>query len=239
MVARGDLGVELPPAQVPIIQRRIVRACRREGKPVVVATQMLESMTTSPVATRAEASDVATAVYEGSDAVMLSAESASGNFPREAVTMMDSIIRGVEGDIDFQTPANEKHGESGASHADAICSALRLVARLVLATATIAYTRSGFTSLRAARERPAAPILSLTPLIATARQLTPVWGIHSVVVENEITDEASMTKLACDAALAGDFGKPGDNIVIVAGIPFGASGTTNLLRIAGLPEASL
>jgi pyruvate kinase len=239
MVARGDLGVELPPAQVPIIQRRIVRACRREGKPVVVATQMLESMTTSPVATRAEASDVATAVYEGSDAVMLSAESASGNFPREAVIMMDSIVRGVEGDIDFQTPANERHGESSASHADAICSALRLVAGLVLATATVAYTRSGFTSMRAARERPAAPILSLTPRIATARQLTPVWGIHSVVVENEITDEASMTKFACDAALAGDFGKPGDNIVIVAGIPFGASGTTNLLRIARLPEVSL
>jgi pyruvate kinase len=239
MVARGDLGVELPPAQVPIIQRRIVRACRREGKPVVVATQMLESMTTSPVATRAEASDVATAVYEGSDAVMLSAESASGNFPREAVTMMDSIIRGVEGDIDFQTPVNETPGRCGVSHADAICSALRLVARLVLATATVAYTRSGFTSMRAARERPAAPILSLTPLIATARQLTPVWGIHSVVVKNEVTDEASMTKLACDAALAGDFGKPGDNIVIVAGIPFGVSGTTNLLRVAGLPEASL
>jgi pyruvate kinase len=239
MVARGDLGVELPPAQVPIIQRRIVRACRREGKPVVVATQMLESMTASPVATRAEASDVATAVYEGSDAVMLSAESASGNFPREAVTMMDSIIRGVEGDIDFQTPVNETPGKCGVSHADAICSALRLVARLVLATATVAYTRSGFTSMRAARERPAAPILSLTPLIATARQLTPVWGIHSVVVKNEVTDEASMTKLACDAALAGDFGKPGDNIVIVAGIPFGVSGTTNLLRVVGLPEASL
>src|SRR5258706_7391854 len=117
MVARGDLGVELPPAQVPIIQRRIVRACRREGKPVVVATQMLESMTTSPVATRAEASDVATAVYEGSDAVMLSAESASGSSPREAVTMMDSIIHGVEGDIDFQAPASERQGESGASHA--------------------------------------------------------------------------------------------------------------------------
>jgi pyruvate kinase len=239
MVARGDLGVELPPAQVPIIQRRIVRACRREGKPVVVATQMLESMTTSPVATRAEASDVAAAIYEGSDAVMLSAESASGSFPREAVTMMDSIIRGVEGDIDFQAPDKAGHAMSGASHADAVCSALRLVAQLVLATATIAYTRSGFTSMRAARERPAAPILSLTPLIATARRLTPVWGIHSVVVENEITDEASMTKLACDAALAGEFGKPGDNIVIVAGIPFGASGTTNLLRIAGLPTAAI
>ena len=237
MVARGDLGVELSPAQVPIIQRRIVRACRREGKPVVVATQMLESMTTSPVATRAEASDVATAVYEGSDAVMLSAESASGNFPREAVTMMDLIIRGVEGDSDVRISTDEKDEEAGASHADAICSALRLVARLVLATATVAYTRSGFTSMRAARERPAAPILSLTPLIATARQLTPVWGIHSVVVDNEIIDEASMTKLASDAAIAEGFGKPGDNIVIVAGIPFGVSGTTNLLRVAALFSA--
>jgi pyruvate kinase len=187
------------------------------------------------VATRAEASDVATAIYEGSDAVMLSAESASGKFPREAVTMMDSIIRGVEGDIDSRASADARPAMSGASHADAICSALRLVAELVLATSTVAYTKSGFTSMRAARERPVAPILSLTPLISTARQLSPVWGIHSVVVENEITDEASMTKLACDAALAGDFGKPGDNIVIVAGIPYGESGTTNLLRIASLP----
>jgi pyruvate kinase len=237
MVARGDLGVELPPEDVPIIQRRIVRACHREGKPVVVATQMLESMTTSPVPTRAEASDVATAVYEGSDAVMLSAESASGSFPREAVTMMDSIIRGVEGDTDVRPRDNARQEKSRTSHADAICSALRLVAQLVSAKATIAYTRSGFTSMRAARERPVAPILSLTPLMATARQLTPVWGIHSVVVENEITDEASMTRLACDAALAGDFGKPGDNIVIIAGIPFGVSGTTNLLRIVALPGA--
>jgi len=236
MVARGDLGVELPPAQIPIIQRRIVRACHREGKPVVVATQMLESMTTSPVATRAEASDVATAVYEGSDAVMLSAETASGHYPREAVAMMDAIIHGVEGDVDFQRTGNERLGESGACHADAICSALRLVAQLVSATATIAYTRSGFTSMRAARERPVAPILSLTPMIGTARRLTPVWGVHSVVLEHEITDEASMTELACGAALAGGFGKSGDNIVIVAGIPFGTSGTTNLLRVAKLPK---
>ncbi|MEH2568768.1 pyruvate kinase [Bradyrhizobium sp. AZCC 2289] len=237
MVARGDLGVELPPAQVPIIQRRIVRACRREGKPVVVATQMLESMTASPVPTRAEASDVAAAVYEGSDAVMLSAESASGRFPVESVVMMDSIIHGVENDAHTQTLTGLKPEDFRASHADAICSALRLVAKLVSATATIAYTKSGFTSMRAARERPLAPILSLTPSIATARQLTPVWGIHSVVVETEITDEASMTQLACDSALAGDFGKPGDNIVIIAGIPFGVSGTTNLLRVVTLSSA--
>jgi pyruvate kinase len=167
--------------------------------------------------------------------VMLSAETASGRYPREAVAMMDSIIRRVEGDVDVQRPHNETR-ESGASHADAICSALRLVAQLVSATATIAYTRSGFTSMRAARERPAAPILSLTPMRATARRLTPVWGVHSVVLEHEIADEASMTELACDAALAGDFGKSGDNIVIVAGIPFGASGTTNLLRVVKLPN---
>jgi pyruvate kinase len=235
MVARGDLGVELPPAQVPIIQRRIVRACRREGKPVVVATQMLESMTASPVPTRAEASDVAAAVYEGSDAVMLSAESASGRFPVESVVMMDSIIHGVENDA--HTLTGPKPEDFRASHADAICSALRLVAKLVSATATIAYTKSGFTSMRAARERPLAPILSLTPSIASARQLTPVWGIHSVVVETEITDEASMTRLVCDSALAGDFGKPGDNIVIIAGIPFGVSGTTNLLRVVTLSPA--
>jgi pyruvate kinase len=237
MVARGDLGVELPPAQVPIIQRRIVRACHREGKPVVVATQMLESMTTSPVPTRAEASDVAAAVYEGCDAVMLSAESASGCFPFEAVVMMDSIIHSVEGDTLTQNSTGPKPDDFRASHADSICSALRLVARLVSATATIAYTKSGFTSMRAARERPFAPILSLTPSIATARQLTPVWGVHSVVVETEINDEASMTKLACELALAGDFGKPGDNIVIIAGIPFGVSGTTNLLRVATLSQA--
>jgi pyruvate kinase len=238
MVARGDLGVELPPAQIPMIQRRIVRACRLEGKPVVVATQMLESMTTSPVPTRAEASDVAAAVYEGADAVMLSAESASGRFPLESVVMMDSIIRGVEGDTNSQNQTGPEQEGFRANHADAICSALRLVAKLVSATATIAYTKSGFTGMRAARERPFAPILSLTPSIATARQLTPVWGIHSVVVQNEVTDEASMTKLACDLALAGNFGKPGDNVVIIAGIPFGVSGTTNLLRVVALSATS-
>jgi len=237
MVARGDLGVELAPAQVPMIQRRIVRACHREGKPVVVATQMLESMTISPVPTRAEASDVAAAIYEGSDAVMLSAESASGRFPLESVVMMEQIIRGAEGDPHSQNPAHPKQGDLRTNHPDAICSASRLVAELVSATATVAYTKSGFTSMRAARERPFAPILSLTPSIATARQLTPVWGIHSVVVD-EVTDEASMTKLACDLALAGDFGKPGDNIVIIAGIPFGVSGTTNLLRVVALSAGS-
>lgn len=237
MVARGDLGVELPPERIPMIQHRIVRVCRREGKPVVVATQMLESMTVSPTPTRAEASDVATAVYEGSDAVMLSAESASGRYPCEAVTMMDSIIRGAEGDASarFQSDA-EPGGYHHMTHADAICSALRLAARLISAKATVTYTESGLTSMRAARERPSAPILSLTPSISTARQLALVWGIHSVVVD-EIAYEASMTQLACRAATTEAFARAGENIVIVGGIPFGVSGSTNLLRTVLLPNA--
>jgi pyruvate kinase len=235
MIARGDLGVELPLERVPIIQYRIVRACRRAGKPVVVATQMLESMTSSPVPTRAEASDVATAIYQGSDAVMLSAESASGRFPREAVTMMDLIIRSAEGDASAGSYAEPDQHRVDVGHADAICSALRVAAQLISAKATVAYTKSGSSSLRAARERPSAPILSLTPSVSTARQLTPVWGIHSIVVD-EITDEASMTKLACDAVVGVGLGAAGDNIVIIAGIPFGVSGTTNLLRTVTLPE---
>ena len=235
MIARGDLGVELPLERVPIIQYRIVRACRRAGKPVVVATQMLESMTSSPVPTRAEASDVATAIYQGSDAVMLSAESASGRFPREAVTMMDLIIRGAEGDASAGPNAEPGQQRVDVGHADAICSALRVAAQLISAKATVAYTKSGSSSMRAARERPSAPILSLTPSVSTARQLTPVWGIHSIVVD-EITDEASMTKVACDAVVGVGLVAAGDNIVIIAGIPFGVSGTTNLLRTVTLPE---
>ena len=234
MIARGDLGVEVPLERVPIIQRQILRVCRRQGTPVVVATQMLETMTTSPVPTRAEASDVATAVFEGADAVMLSAESASGRYPCEAVSMMNSIIRGAEGEANAGLYCKAERDGRRRNHADAICSALGVTAHLIAAKVTVTYTKSGSSSIRAARERPSAPILSLTPSISTARQLAPVWGIHSLVVD-EIADEASMTKLACDAALSGGFGKAGDNIVIIAGIPFGVSGTTNLLRTATLP----
>ncbi|AWN35069.1 pyruvate kinase [Methylobacterium radiodurans] len=234
MVARGDLGVEMPTEEVPIVQRTIIRSCRREGKPVIVATQMLESMTASPVPTRAEASDVATAVYEGADAVMLSAESASGAYPREAVAMMDSILRRVERDPQYRVLLDGQHGAPRATLADAICCALRRTAHVINARATVSYTRSGSTSLRAARERPVAPILSLTPSIDTARRLTVAWGIHSVVVENEASDEASMTELACEAVVEEGFAEAGDNIVITAGVPFGVSGTTNLLRLATL-----
>ena len=231
MVARGDLGVEMRPEQVPTVQRRILRACRRAGKPVIVATQMLESMIASPVPTRAEASDVATAVYEGADGVMLSAESASGLFPLEAVDIMDRIIREVEHDEHYRKLTDAQHSEPKATAADAISYSLREAAHIVSAKATVIYTSSGSSSIRASRERPEAPILSLTPKISTARRLAMVWGLHSVLT-HEIADINTMTDLACQTALTEGFAKVGDNVVIAAGVPFGQAGTTNLLRIA-------
>jgi pyruvate kinase len=231
MVARGDLGVEMPPERVPILQRAIVRACRREGKPVIVATQMLESMTTTPVPTRAEASDVASAVFQGVDAVMLSAESAAGKYPVEAVTMMDRIIGQVESDPHYRALLEANHEEARSTVADAVCAALRQTAHIVSAKATITYTSSGASALRAARERPEAPILSLTPSARTACRLSVVWGVHSLH-STEAPDVNTMTDLACRAALQEGFAAAGDYVVIAAGVPFGHSGTTNLLRIA-------
>lgn len=231
MVARGDLGVELPPERVPILQRTIVRTCRREGKPVIVATQMLESMTSNPVPTRAEASDVASAIFQGADAVMLSAESASGKYPVEAVTMMDRIIREVEGDNQYRMLMDANQEAARPNPADAVCAALRQTTHIVGAKATITYTSSGFSAMRAARERPEAPILSMTPNPHTAARLCLVWGLHSVRTA-EATDVTSMTKMACAAAEKEGFANDGDYVVIAAGLPFGQSGTTNLLRIA-------
>jgi pyruvate kinase len=231
MVARGDLGVESPPERVPLLQRAIVRACRREGKPVIIATQMLESMTTTPVPTRAEASDVANAVFQGADAVMLSAESASGQYPVEAVTMMDRIIGQVEGDRDYRTQLDAAHEEARNTVADAVCAGLRQAAHIVSAKATITYTSSGRSALRAARERPEAPILSVTPSLQTANRLAVVWGVHSVH-STEAPDVNTMTDLACRAALHEGFAAPGDYVVIAAGVPFSQAGSTNLLRIA-------
>ncbi len=231
MVARGDLGVEMPPERVPILQRAIVRACRLEGKPVVVATQMLESMTASPVPTRAEASDVASAIFQGADAVMLSAESAAGKYPVEAVTMMDRIIGQVEGDPHYRALLDANHEEARSTVADAVCAALRQTAHIVSAKATITYTSSGASALRTARERPEAPILSVTPSERTANRLSVVWGVHSLQT-SEAPDVTTMTDMACRAALQEGFAAAGDYVVIAAGVPFGHSGTTNLLRIA-------
>jgi pyruvate kinase len=231
MVARGDLGVEMRPEQVPTVQRRILRACRRAGKPVVVATQMLESMIDSPVPTRAEASDVATAVYDGADAVMLSAESASGRYPVEAVEMMDRIIREVEHDEHYRKLTDAQRWQPRATAADAISHSMRQAAHIVSAKATVIYTHSGSSSIRASRERPEAPILSLTPMLSTARRLALVWGVHSVLT-HVTADINTMTDLACRTALEEGFARAGDNVVIAAGVPFGQAGTTNLLRLA-------
>ncbi|WPB57348.1 pyruvate kinase [Xylophilus sp. GOD-11R] len=231
MVARGDLGVEMQAAQVPSIQKRIVGACRRAGKPVIVATQMLESMVSAPVPTRAEASDVATAIYEGADAVMLSAESASGRWPVQAVRMMSSIVAQTEADPHYRAAIDASRGEPRALAADAVGLAMRHVTGLLQAVATVAYTSSGYSALRMARERPAAPILGMTPRLQTARRLALVWGVHAVLC-HEVESVAEMSELACRTTRTEGFGLAGQTVVISAGMPFGASGTTNLLRIA-------
>ena len=231
MVARGDLGVELPPERVPGVQKRILRVCCKHGKPIVIATQMLESMIAAPVPTRAEASDVASAIYDGADAVMLSAESASGAYPVPAVQIMDRIINEVERDPLYRNMIAAQHEAPLPTSGDAICSALRDVTQIVGAVATVTYTTSGHTSLRAARERPMAPILSITPKLATARRLALVWGVHSTV-SPDVHDVDSMVSAACRTALKEGFGQVGEQIAITAGVPFGLPGTTNLLRIA-------
>jgi len=235
MVARGDLGVEMPPQKVPTIQRQVLRACRRAGKPVVVATQMLESMIASPMPTRAEASDVATAVYDGADAVMLSAESAAGMYPVEAVRMMNEIITEVERDPHYRQATDAAHPEPEATVSDVICDALRRSAAILPVAALVTYTAAGRTALRAARERPAAPILSLTPDLGTARRLAPVWGIHAVLMP-DFGDLSEIVDNACETARREGFAGPGDTIAITGGMPFGVSGGTNLLRIAELPR---
>ena len=231
MVARGDLGVEMPPETIPTAQKRIVRACRETGKPVVVATQMLESMVSSPVPTRAEASDVATAVYEGADVVMLSAETATGQHPVESVEIMNRIIEQIEGDEYYRAGIEGERMNPEPTVADAICYSLQSTARVLSIPAVVAYTASGFSAMRAARERPAVPILALTPHRTTARQLTLVWGVHPVLV-HDVADEHEMVEVACATAVREEAARPGDRLVIAAGVPFGTSGTTNMIRVA-------
>jgi pyruvate kinase len=236
MVARGDLGVEMPAEQVPAIQKRIVRACRRAGKPVIVATQMLESMINSPVPTRAEASDVATAVYDGADAVMLSAESASGSYPVEAVKMMNSIIVQTEADPHYREVMEASQTPPVPDIANAIGRAMRGVASLLHVATTVAYTSSGYSAIRMSRERPDAPIIGMTPDLSTARRMALVWGVHAVLT-HEIESVSEMTAYACETALTEGFAQLGQTIVISAGMPFKSAGTTNLLRIATVGAA--
>jgi len=231
MVARGDLGVEMPLEAVPGLQKRILRAARKAGKPVVVATQMLESMISSPVPTRAEVSDVAQAVYEGADAVMLSAESASGAYPEAAVGMMDRIARSAESEDIYRQIIESQRGTPDRTVPDAIMAAVHEVTETIDARAIVCWSTTGVTALRAARERPRAPIICATPSLQTARRMALVWGAHAVVTP-DIASVDEMVDQACTIAMQEGFAEEGDNIVITAGIPFGRSGGTNMLRVA-------
>jgi pyruvate kinase len=235
MVARGDLGVEMPAEDVPSLQKRIISACRQAGKPVVVATQMLDSMVNSPTPTRAEASDVATAVYDGADAVMLSAETASGKFPLEAVAMMNRIAERVERDPFYRRILEAQQPEPEATGSDAISQAASQVAHTLSAAAIVTYTTSGSTGLRVARERPEVPILCLTSSLQTARNMALVWGTHCVVTP-EPKRFSEMADRACRIAFREDFAKAGERIVVTAGVPLGTPGSTNILRVAWVEE---
>src|SRR6478672_11425636 len=231
MVARGDLGVEMPLEKVPGIQKQLTRAARKAGKPVVVATQMLESMISAPVPTRAEVSDVATAIFDGADAIMLSAESAAGQFPIEAVTTMNRIAEEVESEETYHTIMKAQHAEPEATGADAIAAAARQIAETLDLSAIACWTFSGSTGLRVARERPQLPIVAISPNLATGRKLSVAWGIHSIVAE-DAKDTADMVERACRLAFTDGFAKAGRRVIIVAGVPLGTPGATNMLRIA-------
>lgn len=231
MVARGDLGVEAPLEEVPLIQKHIIRQARAKGKPVVVATQMLESMILAPVPTRAEVSDVATAVFDDTDAIMLSAESAAGSYPIQSVETMDKVAKKIESDPAYikTHSKTERHHNSKAE--DAITAGAKQVATTIGAAAIVTFTNSGATAIRAARERPSTPILVLTPNQATARRLSLVWGLHVVKTDDVLSFE-EMVEKAKKFAVRTKLAEAGDRIVITAGVPFGTPGATNVLHIA-------
>ena len=231
MVARGDLGVELPVETVPIHQKEITRAARQRGKPVVVATQMLESMIESAAPTRAEVSDVATAIFDGADAVMLSAETAAGKHPVEAVAMMDRIAVAVETGSLFQGFMDSQRCSPEETTPDAIMAAVHQVTHTMHARAIVSWTKSGSTGLRAARERPEAPIIALTPSLETARRLSLAWGLHCVLTD-DAHDLDDVVERAAQIAFQEGFAKAGERIVVTAGVPLGTPGATNLLRVA-------
>jgi len=233
MVARGDLGVELPPQDVPPLQKQIVASARRMGRPVVVATQMLESMIKAPTPTRAEVSDVANAIYDGADAVMLSAETAAGDWPREAVTMMDNIARSVEADPDYLERLHFTETKPDSTTADALAEASNSITRTVSAKAIICFTSSGSTVRRVSRERPQTPILALTPKQGTARRMGLLWGAHAVHTK-DIGSFEEMVGKARRMALRNGLAEAGDKIIVLAGVPFGTPGSTNVIHVAHL-----
>jgi pyruvate kinase len=235
MVARGDLGVELPVHAVPPIQKRLVRKCRAAAKPVIVATQMLESMIESPMPTRAEVSDVATAIYEGADAIMLSAESAAGDFPVEAVTTMNNVAMEVENDPVYLAVMDESRAGAKDTISDAIVSAAREIAETTDVNAIVCYSKSGATAALTARERPHVPIIAMTPHHTIARKLSLYWGMHCVVTQPVDRFKTAVIN-AARAAVSTGFATEADNIVVTAGVPFNTKGSTNILRVAPCDE---
>jgi pyruvate kinase len=235
MVARGDLGVELPVQNVPPIQKRLVRRCRAVAKPVIVATQMLESMIESPMPTRAEVSDVATAIYEGADAIMLSAESAAGQYPVEAVSTMNNVAVEVESDPTYREVIEASRKATRTTVADGIVAAAREIAETTEIKAICCYTQSGTTALLTARERPRVPIIAMTSLRGTARRLALTWGVNCVMTG--ALDRFKMAVVnAARAARAQGYATEADQILVIAGVPFNKAGTTNILRVAPCEE---
>jgi len=230
MVARGDLGMEIPPERVFREQKKMIQICNAQGKPVIVATQMLESMIESPTPTRAECSDVATALYDGADAVMLSAETAAGDWPEEAVTIMHKIARQVEGDEAYLARVRFLDTPPDRTTADALAHACMTVADTVAVSAITVFTGSGSTARRVARERPSVPMLVLTPSMKTARRLGLLWGAHAVATKDIGSFEEMIAK-GKRMALRHGFGEAGSKLIALAGVPFGTPGSTNLLHV--------
>jgi len=235
MIARGDLGVEMPVQAIPPIQKRLVMACRHVAKPVIVATQMLDSMVDSPMPTRAEVSDVATAIYEGADAVMLSAESAAGNFPIDAVKTMDNIAIEIENDPAYRELIDSTRSGQRKTVADAITVAAREIAETTEVTAICCFTHSGTTASLVSRERPRVPIIALTPLIKTARRLCLHWGAHCVITGHVDRFKKAVIS-AARAAKKYNFATIDKQIVVTAGVPFNKPGTTNIIRVSPVDE---
>ena len=235
MVARGDLGVELPVQAVPPIQKRLTRKCRAAAKPVIVATQMLESMIDSPMPTRAEVSDVATAIYEGTDAIMLSAESAAGSYPVQAVKMMNDVAEQVEDDRTYREIIEASRSSHLSTTADGIVAAAREIAETTNIKAICCFSHSGSTALKISRERPRVPIIALTPIVETSRRMVLSWGCHSVMTQTVERFKFAVVS-AVRAAKAAGFAVPEDQVVVMAGIPFNQPGSTNILRVAPCDE---
>jgi len=238
MVARGDLGVELPVWKVPPIQKQLVRGARKAAKPVIVATQMLESMITSPVPTRAEVSDVAAAIYEGADAVMLSAESAAGDFPIEAVMTMNNVAIEVESDPTYRQVIEASRPRVRNSVPDGIVAAAREIAETTDIKAICCFSQSGSTVLKVSREKPRVPIIALTSLLGTARRLSLTWGAHCVMT-SEVTRFKMAVVAAARAARTEGFATEADQILVIAGVPFNVKGSTNILRVAPCDESQI